>query len=669
MEKKGRILPYSILGLCLLTGVFSLAGGGQLHGKASGINMEERFLKADGKVLRDHAGTGKVVTLRGTNIGGWQVMEAWMCPTNAPDQKKAIATLTERFGRETAEELIKVYESAWIQEQDFDNIKALNFNVLRLPISYLNLLEEDGTLRQDTIDTYDWFVGECEKRGIYVILDLHAAPGSQNGRDHSGDTSGSVLFTDEKAQEQTVFLWEQLAEHYKGNPTIAGYDLLNEPEGNEAERAPWGSLQLPFFDRLYRAVRAVDPDHMIIFNSVWEPSDMPDPSVYGWENVMYEYHYYGWDGTDNPAAQRKFIDDKVKNDGRMGFNVPVLIGEFTLFDRLQSWEYALRTFEEQGWSWTTWTYKTVDCGNWGIYNSTTATTPKVNIYLDPEETIRDKWSRADTAGSFKVNKYLHDLLRTFAGSNTKEASSGTASDTSSGYISGQRTAVWFQNFDFDEAVLRSGTDASSAVVNAKEATHTMRNDTLAVQLTVSEAERMPTATSRNVCIVPAIRDSVDASGLDYLMFDTFVRTGNRTLQVTLADKEGNTWSGFTSAAAMPVALSWEKIFADISKADIDTSAIVEIRIGANVPGEYYFDNIYFASSYAEVPTETEAEMQADPGVPGIITDWEDIPESSVGKASGKPWVKLLVSAVGVLAVLAAGLFGLSLFKRNRKRRP
>lgn len=81
-----------------------------------------RFLKTDGKVLRNHAGKGEAVTLRGTNIGGWQVMESWMCPTNAKDQKTAIATLTERFGKETAEDLIKTYENAWIQEQDFDNL-------------------------------------------------------------------------------------------------------------------------------------------------------------------------------------------------------------------------------------------------------------------------------------------------------------------------------------------------------------------------------------------------------------------------------------------------------------------------------------------------------------------------------------------------------------------
>ncbi len=656
MGKKWRLFPGSVLSLCLLVSLWSGLCNSYIYVEAEGMvqvksDLGDRFLKADGKVLRDHSGTGEVVTLRGTNIGGWQVMEGWMCPTNAPDQKTAIATLTERFGKETAEELIKTYEYFWWQEQDFDNTKELNFNVLRLPISYLNLLDEEGKLREDTLDTYDWFVDECEKRDIYVILDLHSAPGSQNGRDHSGDKSGSVLYTDEKAQELTVSLWEQLAEHFKGNPTIAGYDLLNEPEGNEVERAPWGKLQLPFYDRMYQAIRKIDPDHIIIFNAVWEPTNMPKPSEYGWENVIYEYHYYGWDGTDNPVSQRNFINEKVQKDAQTDFGVPVLVGEFTLFDKLQSWEYALETFEEEGWSWTTWTYKTVDCGNWGIYNSTTSTTPKANIYLDSAELIKDKWSKTATSTSFKMNKYLHDLLKSFAG--------GKASDKSS---------VWFQNFEFNEAELRAGTDATGMLVNAKEATYTMDNESKAVKLLVTETERIPTETSRNVCIPPAIRNSVDASGFDYLIFDAYVSKAKQALQVTLVDKAGNTWSKFTAADAMPIGNGWEKLFVDISKADIDISSIIEVRIGANHPGEYYFDHIYFAHSYADpLPVETELEMKQDLGDAGVVTDWEDVQDSDTAKMKAKEKVllKTIITLGGIVILFVTGLVGLRYLKKSK----
>lgn len=396
--------------------------------KHEGNQLPEHFLKANGKELRDKAGIGDVVTLRGTNAGGWQVMEAWMCPTNSPDQRTTLRVLTERFGGRTAQELLGVYERTWWQEKDFDLVKALNFNVLRLPISCYNLLDQEGCLREDTLGTLDWFVKECEKREIYVILDLHAAPGSQNGRDHSGDSSGSLLFTDEKSQSLTISLWEQLAEHYRGNATVAGYDLLNEPEGNESERAPWGKVQLPFMDRLYRAIRAVDPDHLIILNSVWEPGDMPKPSEYGWENVMYEYHFYGWDGINDIKAQNAFTDTKEVKNKQAGHEVPVLVGEFTLFEKSASWEHALRTYERNGWSWTTWTYKTVNMGSWGIYNSTLASTPKVDIYEDSEEEIRDKWSKVSTEQSFQSNQSLYQVLQKWAGRTFTQAASELAKE-------------------------------------------------------------------------------------------------------------------------------------------------------------------------------------------------------------------------------------------------
>lgn len=671
MNKKMKLFRYVLVPLiliALISGSFRV----RPYIKADELQQRElsdRFLKADGRVLRNRFGTGEVVTLRGTNVGSWQVMEAWMSPTNAPDQKTAIAILTERFGKETAEELFRIYESHWIQERDFDYVKELNFNVLRLPISYLNLLDEDGKLREDTLATYDWFVEECEKRDIYVILDLHGAPGSQNGRDHSGDTSGSLLFTDKEAQDLTLALWEQLAAHYKGNPTIAGYDLLNEPEGSNEERAPWGAVQLPFYDRLYQAIRTIDPDHVILLNAVWEPSNMPDPREYGWENVMYEYHYYCWDGTNNAITQRSFIDSKVKNDTKAGFEVPVLIGEFTLFDQLTAWKYALEVFEKMGWSWTTWTYKTVGMGNWGIFNSATATTPKVNIYNDTAETIRDKWSKTATETSFTKNTYLYDLLKSFAkrGSSSESSSAGngvseSSSSGSSGGSSTDKEAVLFQNFEFDEAELRSGTDASAVITFSKEATHTAEDSSI-VALTIAEAERMPTATSRNVCITPAVRHSVDASGMNYLLFDTYVRQGNRALQVTLVDKEGNTWTRFTSGDAMPVAYSWERLFVDISDAAIDTSAIIEIRIGANSPGSYYFDNICFGTSYAALmPEETKETLSQNPGVQGNIIDWANIPVSSKKPATSRGWIAPLAVITGITITIGATI-SLLCFKR------
>jgi hypothetical protein len=153
---------------------------------------------------------------------------------------------------------------------------------------------------------------------------------------------------------------------------------------------------------------------------------MPNPSEYEWENVMYEYHFYGWDGMNDVKVQKSFTDSKVVKNNQAGHEVPVLVGEFTLFEKEQSWEHALRIYEKNGWSWTTWTYKTVNMGSWGIYNSTLASTPKVDIYQDSEEVIRDKWSKASTSESFTVNQSLYPVLQKWAGRTSQDAAAELA---------------------------------------------------------------------------------------------------------------------------------------------------------------------------------------------------------------------------------------------------
>lgn len=613
-------------------------------GKVRVFDME-RFLKADGKVLRNNEGKGDIVTLIGTNIGGWQVMEAWMCPTDAKDQLTTMQVFTERFGKDVAEELIKVYEEHWWNEDDFDNVLDLNFNVIRLPISYINLLDENGILRADTLATYDWFVDECEKRDIYVILDLHAAPGSQNGKDHSGDTSGSRLYQSKEYKELTISLWKQLAAHYKGNPTIAGYDLLNEPEGSAEERSPWGGVQIPFYDELYKAVREVDEDHLIIFEAVWEATDMPDPSEYGWENVMYQYHFYGWDGIEDANKQKKFIDNKIALDEKTNFNVPVLVGEFTFFTNLSSWEYGLQVFKERGWSYTTWTYKTVEYGNWGIYSSKKSDTPDVNIYKDEKDVIIDKWSKIATADSFTRNKYLADLLKVMA-------------DEEQGKSNIRK---WYHNFTTDtKAYGEVGTKVE--LVAGNEVTSKL-GDSKILKYELLEDKNLPQGT-RYLQLLPMVRDTIDVRGMDYLLFDAFVRKGIASFQVILVDKDGKRFVTNTFKDIPPLTHSWEKLMVDIEDATIDKSAIAQILIGSNTTGTYYFKDIYFGQSYVDLlPTESIEDMEEDKGVSVTLPTFKQEEASS----SSKPLSKKNLTILGVAAIASVIILGIyRLFKTKSK---
>ena len=159
-------------------------------------------------------------------------MEEWQCPTSAPDQKTMLETFTKRFGEAKAWELINTYQDNWFTEADFITLKEEGVNCLRLPITYFEMANLDGTLKETAFDRLDWFIEKAAKHGIYTLIDMHGAFGSQNGKDHSGDITypdqGDFFGKEENIQE-TIKLWEASAARYNGNEWVAGYDLLNEP--------------------------------------------------------------------------------------------------------------------------------------------------------------------------------------------------------------------------------------------------------------------------------------------------------------------------------------------------------------------------------------------------------------------------------------------------------
>lgn len=407
--------------MILLAAAFAFAACDDKDGKS--LSM----LHTDGESILN--AEGETVALRGTNFGGWLVQESWMCPTYQTDTLETNMTLYARFGEEAAEELIDVYEDNWITEADFANVKRLGLNTVRIPFTYMNIYRylsaeanadgtydvellhpDEFTLRDDAFARLDRALELCEKYGLYAILDLHGAVGSQNGKDHSGDTRLTDLYEDSELGEayraKTAELWGLVAEHFAGDPYVAGYDLLNEPEGASGEE------QWDYYDVLYDAVREKDGDHIIFIEAVWDARALPSPSSYEWTNVVYEYHHYNWEGQyEMPNAQ--FYAQKQYFGARPG--VPALVGEFNAWGDarfgegstqtdLEANEGVLEFYNGEGWHWTTWTYKVTGNGspsNWGLYNSA-ENAAKADPAKDSYENILAVWSSCGTEESFAL---------------------------------------------------------------------------------------------------------------------------------------------------------------------------------------------------------------------------------------------------------------------------
>ena len=363
-----------------------------------------------------------------------------MNPTNASDQKTMMTTLANRFGASKRDELVSTYENNYWTTQDFDNCAEMGMSVIRLPFTYMNLCDDNGNLKSNAFDRLDWFVQNCSQRGMYVILDMHGAFGSQNGMDHSGEINdGKQLYYNQSNKDKTLNLWKKIAEHFKGNPAVAAYDILNEP-GIKA--AATYSLHWDFYNEIYNTIRSKDSNHIIIMESCWDADNLPRPSQYGWTNVAYEYHYYPWSAQNSSDAQKSYFSGKVSDIANHNYGVPTFVGEFTCFEQEEGWKAAMSTFNGQGWHWTTWSYKVTGNSSWGIYNHNPE---KVDIYNDSADTIKNKWSAVGTANGWKNDK-IYNLVKPYLSGTVTSTGGSTTDDSDNNSTSGVATLYEHSNY-------------------------------------------------------------------------------------------------------------------------------------------------------------------------------------------------------------------------------
>ena len=379
---------------------------------------DEDFLKArDGRLFNRR---GEPVVLRGTNLGGWLIQESWMCPVDKPDRGWGNWDTLNAFERRgfTEKQILRLfdtYQDSWITEKDLDRIQSMGMNCVRLPFWYRNFQKDDnGTYyggdnmkKNPGFQRLDWLVEQCAKRGIYVIFDLHGAPGFQSDDHSSGRTKASELFENTESGEnyllRTIELWTRIAKRYRDNPAVAAYDLLNEPMNGFDDMRKADVRLWELYDRIIRGIRKVDREHIISVEGVWELGNLPDPRHYGWTNMLYQTHNYN--------RKPEEIDRKIRDiRDRVDWSVPVLVGEF------QSegiWDYALSSYNREDVSWTTWTYKGAKStlNDWFLYRN-----PSAEV-IDPEtdsyERILEVWGSMQTENGFVPDKDLAEVLEKY----------------------------------------------------------------------------------------------------------------------------------------------------------------------------------------------------------------------------------------------------------------
>ena len=454
MKRKLKTVLYAVLALIAVLGI----GIGCLYLYSSSYSIPEQdasienttgLVQAHGRSLYDPA--GEQLHLQGINAGQILLQEGWMSPFALEPKKNEDGSYVKdadgnlqypEFSEEEfraglkanpnlaghdVDEMMEYYWSCFFTEDDFRIIKEeLGLNTIRLPFYYLNILNEDLTLKEEAeaFAYLDWFIEQAAKQELYVILDLHGAPGSQNGYEHSGAAQRVAgLWDSEKNVQATVELWDFISRHYTSTRPdlgkwIATYDLMNEP--TRKYKSTTNKDCWDVFDRIYDVIRENGDAHVITMEGCWDFSTLPDPADYGWENVQYEYHWYNW-WPDILPYEVFYMYQDLFNLGR-DYDVPVLIGEFTCFENKDHWEKELTMFDERNYSWTIWNYKTTVTGwwtsSWGVYTvqlnlDTQTEQAKCNVATCTYEEFIATCEKTRTENCATAT--LYDVIRTHQG--------------------------------------------------------------------------------------------------------------------------------------------------------------------------------------------------------------------------------------------------------------
>ncbi|OCL25991.1 hypothetical protein U472_08160 [Orenia metallireducens] len=326
--------------------------------------MNDSFIQVSGE---DLVYQGEKIRLRGFGLGTWMNMEHFMTGLPGNDQQKR-AAFAEVYDQDKAEELFDKYLSNFITEDDFIFLKELGINLLRLSFSYRHFEDDQrpGEYKQGAFKHLDRVLSLCKKYNIYAILDLHTAPGGQNPDFHSDNNLGvSYFWQNASLRKRVVNLWRFIADYYKDNRYIAGYDLLNEPVF-----VPDAKVFNDFFDQVIGAIREVDNNHILFLEGDSWAQDFSKFELPKDKQIAYSFHFYPqYSLTEAYPAPVKVKEIKADLEGlinrlREKFQRPLWCGETgTVFSKYEI-AYAknlvkvtLDILEENNVSWTLWSYK------------------------------------------------------------------------------------------------------------------------------------------------------------------------------------------------------------------------------------------------------------------------------------------------------------------------
>lgn len=360
------------------------------------------FIKTNGKQLVDENGT--TIILKGTNVGNWLVPEGYMFKMNQVNAPRKIDELLyELMGPDSLQVFWDTFLDNYITHDDIKYLKQIGCNHIRLPFHYKLFTQDLYMGKRNAGFTYfDRIIEWCREEKLYVLLDMHCAPGGQTG-DNIDDSYGyPYLLKSKSSKDLMTAIWVDIAKKYKDEPVIVGYDLINEPVAHyfQDEIDVFNKELLSLYKQTVSAIRKVDKKHTVFLNgSIWSGNFEVFKEIID-DNVVYEFHKYWFDV--NQSAVQTYVDFSNQHQ------VPIYLGESG--ENTDEWVHDFRSLlDNNNINWCFWPYKKMNNSK-GIMNFD----EPEDYHLISEYSLSDRSSyskiRENKPDQVKVQKALNTFL-------------------------------------------------------------------------------------------------------------------------------------------------------------------------------------------------------------------------------------------------------------------
>ena len=324
----------TVLFLCLTISTFSQS------------NEAKYFRRIKGDIIDPN---GNCFIIHATNVSCWLYQENYIFGGAQNVHKITAENLNEILGTNAYGNFSKQMMEHFITEEDIRLMKKMGVNSVRVGFSAESF--DNDSVKKVLFSTLDNLLPTFKENNVAIILSMIHAAKPQNTLWVSNYSRGAkVLWDSEEAKLKTAAIWSELAQHYKDEQIILGYDLINEPNINRKREKELIDL----YQKITTSIRKYDTNHMIIYEGNSYATKLDVLSKYDSlldSNACYQFHFYSWFGNKIEKQLPKHIESADLKQR------PIFCGEFGI-NRLSSIKQQVdlmnNTREMDGWAMYTW---------------------------------------------------------------------------------------------------------------------------------------------------------------------------------------------------------------------------------------------------------------------------------------------------------------------------